>query len=1240
MPANLLTCRTPRWRSGAVWTILAICPAALPGQPAGSGSDWQPIGPTAATILSLEADPGVRHRVLAGTYFGGIYESLDRGATWKPIPTNFSTFSVFSIAFDIRDSSRVYAGTFGGGVYRSLDGGRTWESSREGMEETNVLAIAVDPYDSESVLAIGARKVYRSLDRGKSWFEVTISGLDGFRPRCVVYDLRRSGNVYIGTAGKGVFFSPDGGDKWERLQEGLGDVTVNSLAFNNLTRRKLYAATSQGYIYRLIPGEGGWERIDLFDGDPPGEIYYVQPHPSTVDTLMAASAAGVYVSLDDGKSWSLVLLKKALLVKTDVFGETFYAADIAGGFQYTTTFGRTWRSDAQGLQNLFVGALALQGAPPDTKLFAGTEYGVFARGRGDSEWSLLPLKQRVFTLVPDPVRPQALFAGTEGAGVWKTLDGGLNWTPSTEGILPSTIYSLDGSASGAGPVYAGTSSGLYLSGDGGLNWRSLTDVVLSNALAVAVAPTNGSVAYVGTLEGSVFKTTNGGLNFARVSDGLPPAEDIRFLRVSPLSENIVYAITSGGRLFLSENGGGTWHDLRPGMTDALSIGVHADKPWILLLGTAGGGLLRSGSGGLDWEPAESAAGAVYVTTIASLPSQPAIFYAGTQDGLLKSTDEGATWKRIGEGLPAGAVAFLTIDPDFPDVVYASVTDGGIHRSADGGRTWGRLGNGVAGRGAVPIYIHPHTASRLIAGTNGDGIYVHDDTAGWQRSSEGMSLFVRGLGFDAGNSDVLYAGSLTGGAFRSDDHGESWKKIGLADRLILQLRPDPIRSGVVYAGTTNGIAKTEDGGATWRQMGQGTSFAFSLAVDPRRREVVFAGGSSGRLLRSDDGGRTWARTGRGLPVENIIALAFSASGDVLYLSSDRSGLFRSVDEGQTWTPMGGPALFPSRAVRITSDPGTGALYAATDGKGVLLSLDGRNWAEFNDGLESGKITSVLGVPTEPGTLLAASSETGLYRSRFGKPWEKLRIPAPTGFVQLMVSDGKQQLYLAVGTTLMRSADWGVNWSEIGAGLPDKPVSRLYVDPFDEARVYAIVEGEGLYRSADRGEKFERASALFENTPLNDLAFGADPSALYGGTLGLGVVLSRDSGSNWTNAAGPETIQPFVLSLAINPKNARIVYAGVSFGVLKSTDGGETWKTYSTQLDAKGALALAIDMDNPDTLYAATTAGVYVTHDGGERWSLLGRSMFHTNVTAVAVSPFDNRQIYAGTEGGGVFRYVAQ
>lgn len=1232
-------CAAP-FRLDTVWMVLAVCSSAVTGQSAASGGDWQPFGPTAATILSLEADPGVRYRVLAGTYFGGIYESTDRGATWKPVPTSFSTFSVFSIAFDIRNSSRVFAGTFGGGVYRSLDGGRTWENSREGMEETDVLAIAVDPYDSESVMAVGARKVYRSLDRGKSWFEVTISGMEGYRPRCVTYDLRRSGHVYIGTAGKGVFFSPDGGDKWERLADGMGDVTVNSLAFNNLNRRKLYAATSQGYIYRLIPGEGGWKRINLYDGEPLGEIYSVQPHPSTVDTLMAASAAGVYVSLDDGKSWSLVLLKKASLIKTDIFGETFYAADIAGGFQYTTTFGRTWRSDVQGLQNLFVGALALQGEPSNPKLYAGTEYGVFARGGSDSQWSLLPLKQRVFTLAPDPVRPQALFAGTEGAGVWRTLDGGASWAPTTEGILPSSIYSLDGSSSGAPSIYAGTSSGLYLSNDGGQSWQSLTEVILSNALSVAVAPANGQTAYVGTLEGSVFKTTNGGLNFSRVSDGLPPAENIRLLRVSPLSEQIVYAITSGGRLFLTENGGGEWHELRPGMTGALSFSIHAEKPWILLLGTAGNGLLRSVSGGLEWEPVAPAGGSAFVTAIATLPSQPSVFYAGTQDGLLKSTDEGATWERVGEGLPPGAVAFLAIDPEFPDVVYASLTDAGVHRSSDGGRSWGPLGSGLPARGAVPIYIHPRLASRLIAGTNGNGIYLHDDASGWQPSSGGMSLFVRGLGFDAGNPDVLYAGSLTGGAFRSDDHGETWKQIGLADQLILQLKPDPVRSGVVYAGTTSGIAKTEDGGTTWRQMGQKTSFAFSLAADPRRRNVVFAGGSSGRLLRSDDGGRSWAQVGRGLPAENILALTFSEKGDALYLSSDRSGLFRSDDDGQTWQPMGGPSLFPSRAVRITADPATGALYAATDGRGVLICLDGRSWAEFNQGLDSLKITSVLGVPSEPGTLLTASSETGLYRSRLGKPWEKLSVPLPNEYIQLMVSDGRRNLYLASETTLLRSADWGVTWERIGAGLPEKPLSRLFVDPFDDSLIYAIVEGDGLYRSSNRGAGFERLSPLLENAPLNDLAFGADSAVLYGGTLGLGIILSQDSGANWTNAAEPETIQPFVLSLAINPRDSRVVYAGVSFGVLKSLDGGETWKVYSTQLDAKGALALAIDRTNPDILYAATTAGVYVTHDGGEHWRVLGKSMFHTNVTAVAVNPFDSNQIFAGTEGGGVFRYVAQ
>ncbi|HWP84827.1 MAG TPA: YCF48-related protein, partial [Terriglobia bacterium] len=739
-------------------------------------------------------------------------------------------------------------------------------------------------------------------------------------------------------------------------------------------------------------------------------------------------------------------------------------------------------------------------------------------------------------------------------------------------------------------------------------------------------------------------------NFFAASNGLPATEDIRFLQVSPLFSNRVYALTSGGRLFATDNAAGEWFDLRPGHTDALSLAIDPDQPWILYLGTAGNGVLRSTNSGSEWERIENALTARFAASLAVDPRNTSRIYAGTDDGVFLSSDGGQSWSQARAGLPSGVVAQVLVDPG-SQTVFAALAGGGVYRSRDQGTSWEPLPGGPSSGGFSPLGVDSATPGTLFVGIPYQGLYTFDDTNGWQQRSSGMSLFVRGLAADAADPNVFYAGSLTGGVFKSVDRGESWRSVGLQDKVILSLQADPVNSGVVYAGTSDGVVKTTDGGNSWRQLGQKVHFAFSFLMDPRDRRRMLVGGSAGSLYRSQDGGTSWSYAGGGLPPRNIYALMIHPESGTIIAALDGAGLFRSSDEGHTWSAMPVLGADGGAVTQLAMDSSGGALLAATNGSGVLISLDGENWAPFNEGLGSLVVTSVVSSAAAPGRLLAATGDRGIFRSDSGRAWEPLEGPAAEITFLAIGPGGK--LYAGSGAALFCSTDDGTTWRRIGAGLPEEPggsgetsgsggpapvLRRVRVDPFDPNVVYAIVDHHGIFKSSDAGESFSRLLPALAGTPFNDVGIGENSSQVYAATLGQGIMASRDGGATWTNPADRRTIQPFVLSMAVNPQNPSILYAGTNFGVIKSADGGDSWSVASEGIGTLTVLAMAINPLQPEVLYAGTIQGVFESVDGGNHWAPLGGSMFHTNVTSLALSPGDYKTVYAGTEGGGVFRYV--
>lgn len=235
-----------------------------------------------------------------------------------------------------------------------------------------------------------------------------------------------------------------------------------------------------------------------------------------------------------------------------------------------------------------------------------------------------------------------------------------------------------------------------------------------------------------------------------------------------------------------------------------------------------------------------------------------------------------------------------------------------------------------------------------------------------------------------------------------------------------------------------------------------------------------------------------------------------------------------------------------------------------------------------------------------------------------------------------------LYVATNDAVYKSRDAGATWERF-PGFSARRVTTLSIDPALPATVYAGTMGDAVYKSPDGGQHWlPHNVGLKEHVSfVNQFVFHpAETEKIYTATT-VGAFYTKDGGREWEERmAGMKEVH-IVVSIAINHKDPRVLYAGTTGGMYRSDNGATSWKKINNGLipdsELMAAMALGInviviDPVNPDIVYAGSTKGLFQTTNRGEVWERIGLALSDPYVSSILLHPTQTNLVYIGGRGG--------
>ncbi|MDQ2918769.1 MAG: glycosyl hydrolase [Verrucomicrobiota bacterium] len=725
----------------------------------------------------------------------------------------------------------------------------------------------------------------------------------------------------------------------------------------------------------------------------------------------------------------------------------------------------------------------------------------------------------------------------------------------------------------------------------GLKARAIGPAVMGGRISdIAIDPRNPGVFYVGTATGGVFKTNDNGATFDPIFDK-ESALSIGAIAIAPSDPDVIYVGTGeandrnssgwGNGVYRSNDGGSTWENV--GLKDTRTIGrivVHPKDPNIAYVAASGHlwvdggerGLFKTTDGGKNWKPILQAQGRAAARTgcsdVAFDPSNPEIIFATLYarqrtpwnftygaaatdgedvGGIFKSTNGGAAWKKLTNGLPTqtGRIG-LSVSASNPKIVMAVVQSeeggpsdirditskrGGVFRSEDSGEKWTRTSD-VCPR---PFYfsqirVDPVNDQRVYV--LGFALLVSDDGGKTFREdlTDKIHPDCHALAIQANSAPPPKAAKPDdkkppkppvcqrlvlgndGGVYQSYAAGKGWDhlanipcgqfyRISLDDSQPFYRIAGGLQDNCNFVGPSG--VQNKDGivNNDWTNLGGGDGFY--VLFDPTDRDILYAESQEGSMHRMN------MRTGeirqlRPAPAEGQPAYRFhwnapmvlsKHNSGVLYLAGNR--VFRLTNRGEESTPIS-PDLTRNEPEKTTAT-GSGA-----ENYGVIFSLaespvkagllwagtdDGRLWVTENDGAKWSELTQNLPEP---------------FRNQWVVRIEPSHQDPKVAYVAFNAyRTGDDRPMIA------RTNDGGATWQSIvGEGIPAyAPIEVIREDP-GNARLLYVGTHFGLFATFDGGAKWMRLGDL-PAVRVDDLQIHPRTSDLVIATHGRSLAIIDDT-----------------------------------------------------------------------------------------------------------------------------------
>ena len=689
---------------------------------------WREIGPyrggRADAVAGVPSEPLVYY---FGSCGGGVWKTVDGGESWTNVSDGYFGGSIGAVAVADSDPNVLYVGTgeetvrgnvsAGDGIWKSVDAGRTW--THVGLEDSRHIGkIRIDPRDPDLVYvaAMGhlfgpndMRGVYRTKDGGKSWQRILFINrdvgaddliLDPTNPRIIyasMWRVHRTGYSFeSGGEGSGLWKSTDGGDTWTELSRHpgmpkgvIGKVGITVSPTNPLN---LYAIVEakEGGVFRSRDGGKTWHRTSETHQITQRAWYYsrIFADPKDEDTVYATNVRFLK-SKDGGKTFTSIRTRHGdnhdLWIAPDDPLRMIESND--GGAIVTVDGGENWTTEDNQPTAQFY-RVSTDSAFP-YRLLGGQQDNSAVRirsrstgpGIGRNDWDVTAGGESGY-IVAKPDNPDIIYGGSYGGllmminhrtGEMRDVnpwpDNPMGWGDADLKQRFQWNFPILTSKHDPNVLYA-ASQYLLESHDGGASWTKISPDLTRNDKS-KMGPTGGpitkdntSVEYYGTI-------------FA--------------VAESPLDAKVLWCGSDDGLIHVTRDGGANWTDVTPkGM-----------PKWIMI-------------NAIDASPFDAGTAYVAATMYKSDDFRPYLY---------KTHDYGKTWTEIDRGIdPSHFTRVVRTDTKRQGLLYAGTEDE-VYVSFDDGANWQSLQLKLPATPITDLLVH---GDELIAATQGRGFWILDD----------------------------------------------------------------------------------------------------------------------------------------------------------------------------------------------------------------------------------------------------------------------------------------------------------------------------------------------------------------------------------------------------------------------------------------------------------------------------------------------------------------------------------